>query len=383
MWLTSKFFLTSIVFFSLKFEILAQVSALGINPELTTNQRDHRIKEVCSLLTSYFANNESHDRYKLWNSNDLVRLAVPDIYLSYFCASEKYSSTCSFKPYLLQINRVDATTYSAIISFSKASPSFISIAGIVEIIVVDLKGTFKISNTLLFSLKKNKWRQVTIGNVIFNLSPRVLFDEKQASSLIEFDTKISKIFGLRPITISYISTADFAEMQKIRGMHFDLDAVQGGAAQTDFDNNIIYVSNGRLDYFHEVVHIYYFQNYKKTNCYNQFWSEALATYWGGSMEQTLDWHIKQIRRAREFNDSYNFHDLENLKSIDSLPMTNMSYVIGALLCKGIFKKLGDQNGLHKILLVNDMDQTYKLIENVLGVKKNKLGEYLRDQISQL
>jgi hypothetical protein len=191
------------------------------------------------------------------------------------------------------------------------------------------------------------------------------------------------IFGLRPITISYISTADFAEMQKIRGMHFDLDAVQGGAAQTDFDNNIIYVSNGRLDYFHEVVHIYYFQNYKKTNCYNQFWSEALATYWGGSMEQTLDWHIKQIRRAREFNDSYNFHDLENLKSIDSLPMTNMSYVIGALLCKGIFKKLGDQNGLHKILLVNDMDQTYKLIENVLGVKKNKLGEYLRDQISQL
>ncbi len=361
-------------------QIKSQPIYLGFNP-LLKEQNNDQIKSCLLLLEKYFININDPIRYQLWNSLDLNSLSSPDRYLKYYGYSAYYRDPDYYQPTVLSIIKDSDKTYKAFISFSKCTSQGIPVvSAIISVIIVDVEGELKVTNTLLYNLEKYKWQENIRNGITFRTSPKIAFESKEALELVKFNSTISDLFETEPLRFRYVACSTFEEMQKVRGIDFDLSAQSGGIAQTDVDNSIIYVSNGKLNYFHEVVHLYYYQSYLKTNCYSEFWNEGLATYLGGSMNQSLTWHINQIRKTMAFK-KYDFTDLENLKSIDVLDSTNMSYVVAAILCRSIFNKSG-KSGLEKILLIDSIEKSYDLIQNELGISKSQLNEYIKSEIEE-
>lgn len=353
---------------------------LGLNP-LLKEQKNGDLKSCFTLLEKYFLHYSNDMRYTYWNNLDFTKIKVPDTYLKYYGYNSYYKENQFYKPTVLDITKQSDNSYAAIISFSKCSTSEISVvSAIINVTFIKINGELKITNTLLYNLEENQWRQNIQNGIMFHVSPAVKFDNQEASELIKFNSRTADLFKFKPINFRYVACSTFEEMQRIRGIEFDLDAINGGGAQTDIENSIIYVSNGKLNYLHEVVHLYYYQSYLRTNCYSEFWNEALATYLGGSMDHPLEWHLKKIKESPQFK-KYDFGDLENLKSINELESTNMSYVVGGLLCKSIFQK-HKKNVLEEILLIDSMEKSYDLIKNILGVKRDELDAYIKSEINK-
>ena len=377
-----RFLLFMFLFFAKIYVSHSQNTLLGLNPILR-EQNDIEVENCFNLLEKYFANRGTIKRYNYWNPMDFKKMNSPDRYMHDFCNSEYYEDQSYYKPTILYLNKEHDNSYKVVISFSRCFLSeFSSVAAIIVANIIQVNGELRITNSLFQNLKMNHWKQVKQAEITIHHAPEIVFESNQAKKLEEFSIKMSKVFMIqKPLHFTYVACTSFEEVQNIRGIKFDLTAESGGNAQTDLENSIIYVANGRFDYFHEVVHIYYYQNYKKTKCYNEFWNEGLATYWGGSMDQTFAKLLDQIKIAPEFK-NYDFGDLESLGPITSLPNVNISYTIGGLLCSRIFNKLGQVNGLKQILLINNIDETYKVIENVLGIRRDRINQYLRDEINK-
>lgn len=210
----------------------------------------------------------------------------------------------------------------------------------------------------------------------FYYHPSIPRDTLLEDSTQYFNQKIADFFEIptRPITV--VVLRDFKSYHALIGYDYSIelnsDIQQGGRAFPA--ENILISMNATPYYPHEMVHIYANVNYKKAH---NWFNEGIAAYFGGSVGYSLDYHLRKLANNLEEQDFSNIPENRNYGKT-----TSYIYAIGGLLVKKAMDK-GGKEAVFKLLSYSNTDDSFYLaIEEVLGVNKESLEEYIVEEISQ-
>jgi hypothetical protein len=191
---------------------------------------------------------------------------------------------------------------------------------------------------------------------------------------------MSDIFGQK-VDFRYIDIEDKKKLGNVMGFDFEqyMNIPTKINAFTDITNGIIYASSNNTYYYpHEVVHLYVQKNFHGT--YHPWFNEGLATYLGGSLELSLNDHLKKLNIYLNNHPEINLNNTLDYLRIDDV--TNYEYTIGGLLCKLMYDKNGYE-GIFKLLRAGSKDEDfYNTVEKYFGVKRENLNEFIRKEVAK-
>lgn len=338
-----------------------------INPGVDTT--DPEIVKAISIWTDYLNSKPTPDNMQtslLWDESEKQKYPVVD---------QLYNSLGDTPPY--EIGRPT-------IIYVKPDSQFIHIKtlfsyndslentivwSITSIYVKKENGTYKLYNAL--SKNTNNWLVKKIGSVTFHYPQTYKFNNVKATELIQSIKHLAQQWSLKKIPINYYIGSTYEQLQHVRG----LDYAAGMGNQTkpsgisDQQNKSVFCGGLGENYFHEVVHLYLNPLYP-----NSPLKEGIAVFYGGSMGQSLKWHLKRLNNYLESHPEINLNKFEDFYFMDNF--TNPNSTIKGLLCYLAYKKTGIQ-GLKKILSYQNIDSA---IENEFGIKKDDFNHFLREQI---
>lgn len=229
-------------------------------------------------------------------------------------------------------------------------------------------------------LNSRNWETKHVGNIEYRFPKTHPFALETAKKMQEFNLYAAQLFQTEPIEIKYYICESNIELGRLQGFDFKYDMynMNNSSGLTDVNHNIIYAGNGSEYYPHELVHLYTYK-WEGVPRYHEWFDEGLATYLGGSRDQPLEWHLSGLAEWLEQNESVDLSDPFSLpRQIND--NTGSMYVIGGLICKLAFEK-GGMDAIKKLFLAGPNDEDfYKGIEEVFGVKKEELNDFLRTSL---
>jgi hypothetical protein len=103
----------------------------------------------------------------------------------------------------------------------------------------------------------------------------------------------------------------------------------------------------------------------------------------GSSEKSFEWHLKELKEFHKTNPNYDYVNIDKLVDFD-IPngkhMTDLRYIIGALIIREIYKKEG-MKGIKEALTIGDTkDDMFALIKKKLNVDKKQFNTFIQKQI---
>jgi hypothetical protein len=228
-----------------------------------------------------------------------------------------------------------------------------------------------------------KFKSYKSPNITFYNNDTIKNEAALLDSLNEYNMRLSKLFQVQPLQFTCYKFKDFAEVNQYIGLD-----VQKNYSRTenngycDAYNKIIFGAFYNL-FFHEVVHIYVGDQFLKT--YHPWINEGLATYLGGSMDMSLENHLKNLAKDLEKHADYDLNDFLSLDGsfVDQTSrsvFTNYKFTLGGLICKLAYEKGGI--AAIKTLLSSGRsgEELYLSVEKVLGVKRKNFNRYFRSEI---
>jgi len=225
----------------------------------------------------------------------------------------------------------------------------------------------------------------TIGQITYYIHPEHKFDEALATKMHQYNQYLASEFRTDPISFDYFVANYVRDATKIMGYDFTpkkYQAIQyGGLA--DKANSTIYAGNNSEYYPHELVHLYTFQH--AANQYHPWVDEGIATFYGGSGGESLDWHLNKLKLFLEQHPDYPLNDLSKL-NID-IPngehKTDFRYAIGGLIMKNIYELEGMRGFFESLTAGRQEADFFKLLESKLGVQKTDFEQYIRGELVEL
>ncbi len=231
---------------------------------------------------------------------------------------------------------------------------------------------YKLYNALFINRKR--WLTNKIGLVSFYSPLYHKFDSAKAKKMSDFAIELCKNLELEPVPFEYYLAGDFDELQNIKGIDYWLG--MGGEVKPTGrgGNGSVFCSGMGENYFHEPFHVLVGLKYK-----SHLWvAEGMATYLGGSRGQPLSWHITRVNKYLKDNLEINLNNLLSLRTMDEY--TDFRYVLGGLIAKRIFEK-GGWKLIREFMNSGYSDEDYyNAIEKYLGIKRNDLNKYLRQEL---
>jgi len=226
-----------------------------------------------------------------------------------------------------------------------------------------------------------------VGSINYYVHPFHKFDKEKAQKMHEFNQFIAKELNVEPMEFDYFVANNSRDIVGIWGYHFMnrmFEPVQtGGVASVH--NKLIYAGNNSEYYAHELVHLYTFDIYPE---FGHFWlGEGIATFFGGSNGETLDWHLGKLKGFIEANPDYDLSNLDNLEM--EIPngeyKSDFRYVIGGFIIKKVYDKYGI-SGIFEALRVKGNDNHnsfFNFLEEKLEVNRNDFQDYIKGEIKKL
>ncbi len=236
-------------------------------------------------------------------------------------------------------------------------------------------GTYKLYNALIFN--REKWLFKNVGLVDFYYPSYHNFNYKKAKELNIFIDSICKNLDVKPKAFEYYLADDFDEIQALKG--FDYYIGMGGetkpSGKASYDK--VYCAGLGEYYLHEVFHIEIDEHYPN----NYYWvSEGIATFLGGSRGHDLYWHLKRTNDYLKHNEDINLNNLLDLVNLDEY--TSFHYSLGGLIAKKIYEKGGWSMIKEFMNSGKSKNDYYCAIEKYLGVSRNDLNTYLREELKK-
>jgi hypothetical protein len=231
---------------------------------------------------------------------------------------------------------------------------------------------YKLYNAL--PIKRQQWSYTKYGWIDYYYPKYHKFDTLKAQQMDSFINVLCKNLELKPHRFNYYFADDFDEIQSVRG--FDYWIGMGGEIKPGGKGgytDIFYSGEGESN-FHEPFHTLVGSQYVS----HQWVAEGVATFFGGTRGKPLIWHIKRTNIFLKNHQEINLNNLLTLTTIDEY--TDYRYVIGGLIAKRVFEK-GDWKLLKEFMNSGPSNENYyNAIEKYLGIKKNDLNFYLRQQL---
>ena len=136
------------------------------------------------------------------------------------------------------------------------------------------------------------------------------------------------------------------------------------------EEKIVVSANNSPYYPHELVHLY------SSKYHTHYWfDEGLATYLGGSVGFSLEYHLKKLANI----DSLDYSSLPKNQKIDD--DTFVKYTIGGLFCKLAMDEFGGKQALFKLLSYGNTDEEFYLaLKDVFSIEKEEIDSFVKEHL---
>lgn len=349
------------------------VFKINYNIQPFDDEKDYRI--LLNSLNGFLkTKNQSDTSNAYWVQSEFGKYKEPYRDLFWIEYSIKYKSNNVFKPTLLGIIRTKIKN-QYIVKLAYIGPDTLkegTIRSIYNIIAVKQSDGFYKFKSMLGEETAN-WHTTTVGTITYIYKDKL--NRELAEKSNQFNIDIANKFKTKPIPIIYYKCENAIELAHIKGFDYStwmyIDTTGG---RIEGENNIFAANNSEW-YPHEIVHFYTpkIVNYP----FGLIFNEGYATYLGGSNGKPIE---EVLKMANSFYGKYPqrniLADLKNEYRING----NMEviYPLGGLICKLVEEKLGFE-GIKQILYEVDF---YKAIEHTLGVKKEDLADFLKNELAK-
>ncbi|MGJ8685685.1 MAG: hypothetical protein ACSHWW_13725 [Nonlabens sp.] len=230
-----------------------------------------------------------------------------------------------------------------------------------------------------------------IGNINYYVHPSHKFDLEKSKKMNEFNIFLANEFNVEPMEFDYFVANNARDIVDIWGYEYMNKMYQpaqtGGVAS--IHNKLIYAGNNSEYYPHELVHLYTYDLVPKDY---HFWiGEGIATYYGGSGGESLEWHLNKLKEFLKQNPTYDLSDIDKLKQIpNGEHFTDFRYVIGGFLMKKVYEKYGVKGFLEALQIEGgnvkefhksgSNDAYFTFLKVKLGIEKKDFDSYIKREM---
>jgi hypothetical protein len=235
---------------------------------------------------------------------------------------------------------------------------------------------FKLFN--YFYLDKERLKVTNVKNVCYYYPSDYKFDNKNALNFTNFEDSLSNLFNCPiPKTLIYLVEKNPTYLMNHLGFIYDGGTGTGKhGGKFIFKDNMI-LSSINENHRHELVH--YFTKIKNPDVIG-FFDEGLATYFGGNLGNTFQWHLNYLNEYIKDKPDLILTDENKFGYIDA--KTNPQYVLGAIIIKYTIDKFGFPKVLALLRYSKKQNTFSDVIEKELGIKKSELNNFFRNFISE-
>jgi hypothetical protein len=252
-------------------------------------------------------------------------------------------------------------------------------------------GLTKENNKLSFMsplfLNSQRLFMQSFDNIEYYFSKEHVFNQNNASQMCRFDSLLSMHFRQERFNFKYFIFDNITKAYKneyslksARFHRLTTDQSQSKTAYTDSWNSIIFTGNSSEKQKHELVHLYTSKWEAQYSNPNRWFSEGLATYFGGHMSYTFE---EQLCLVKEYMKSVNTK--RSNFSVTSIPLilsknTNATYVFGGLICELSFEKYGIEGVKKLFTYPRSRKGLFDGINEVLGMDEDEFNLYVFDKL---
>lgn len=249
---------------------------------------------------------------------------------------------------------------------------------IFDVYAGDDQGELKLFNALHVN-KERLLEQKKVGCITYYYPKNHVFDMEKAVQQNVFLVDLAASFKVPIVDVEYYFAETNEEIQRIKGFDYLF-----GDNGENIPSGIAYIpdrmvfTNGAGEYYpHEIIHILLNPHFPNAH----FWiNEGIATYFGMSRGQKLDWHLEKLYHYLKVHPEIDLGNMLSLRNVDG--STAYQYVLGGFVVQLIFEKEGYE-GLKKALNAGVSDvEYYALIEDILGIKRDSINTEFRAKISE-
>jgi hypothetical protein len=235
---------------------------------------------------------------------------------------------------------------------------------------------FKLFN--YFYQDKGKLKVTKIRNVCYYYPADYKFVKQNALNFVTFQDSLSNLFNCPvPKTMYYLLEKNPTALMNHLGFIYygSMGTGKHGGKLIKKDNMIL--SSLNENHRHELVH--YFTNNKNPDVI-MFFDEGLATYFGGTLGNPFQWHLKHLNDYIKDKPNIDFMNENKFGYIDD--KTNPQYVLGAIIIKYTIEHYGFPKVLALLEYSKKQNSFSDVIEKELGIKKSELNTFFRNYITE-
>jgi hypothetical protein len=344
---------------------------------------DPEIKAVCDLWQAYLHSRpDSLYDNPYWDPNEKEVFKTLDI-LTQSHLGNIYKMMSSYPPTILSITPVKKYYKIRTMYAQQADSGFCDPLAITNVYAKKIKGKYYLCNALL--VETERWKFHTIGSIMF-ISPKShTFDSVAAVRLASFADSLAEMLDVPTKHTNYFVTDTKDELYKAIGLDYFMGEgnKETPSGFADITNSYLYGAGLGEWYPHELVHLYVNPKFKTADPY---FTEGIATYFGGSKGHSLDWHIRHAdsilaaKSDKYWIDSALINDWQ-YGSLDY--NTGSCYLLGGLLCKLAV----DKGGFALLWKMMEYGPTaekgrYKVLKELFGIERKEAGVFLRKKIAE-
>lgn len=354
-----------------------KLNTFFVNPSVY-DTRSSPVTQILNAFGNYVNTKDSlYFKNPYWSDEEYKKRNVPDIFMKNIDYSFMFKQSRFYKPTVLSINKLDSG-YVMKVLFANAEKDngFSRISAIFNIGAVQENGIWKLHSMLDYNLR-SEYKEQKIGAIHYYYHKSRTLNIELCNKFDTINSELAKKFNIPPLNVTYYLCKDNLEMQRLKGYDFEftMAAPQQIGGMADNFNEVIYAGNNSEIYTHELTHLYIHKIYGLN--VHEYFDEGLATLFGGSLGQPMEYHLHKIAAYVQKN-KVDFTKLDQLDSPDEY--TNFLYTIGGLLCKITLEKKG-MVGIRELLICpKDNNAFFDNIYKVLDVKRENFNSFIYNQL---
>ena len=350
---------------------------IGFN-YVTIDTSNSEIRAIAQLWKNYLIRRVYVYAYKIdtagycyWNEEEKQLYNDPDLILSDPLYYWTQTNVLNIKPIgqgFFQIMNVKGWVDDSTQRFRTTA--------IFYVLAKKVNDKFKLFN--YFYLDKEKLLQTKIRNVCYYYPADHKFDKQNAIKFVNFEDSLSSLFNSqKPKELIYLIDRNQDSLFNHLGfVYCGLMGMGKHGGKFIYKENML-LSSVNENHRHELVH--YFTKMKNPDVIG-FFDEGLATYFGGNLGNTLQWHLNYLNEYIKDKPALDLADENKLIYIDA--KTNPQYVLGAIIMKYTIEKFGFQKALALLQYSRGKNNYSEVIEKELGIKKSELNTFFRNYLKE-
>ncbi len=372
-----------------------------VNPYLSRHIKQETLDSMVNLLTNFISKQDSLFIMKdsslvlnpYWIEEDLTLYRTPFFYFRQASEGKYDDRSVQYHPVILSISReMEYEDYMARIAYvGKWDSVKYYVNQINDVAITKNKnGEYKLKFPVEMLTKY--WRERKVGKITYKINHNRTFNEKQAQRMDSCNNALASYFHVNACTFTYYSCKTYQDLWRTLGVEFNQTMYANDNSTGGYSLHYakrIFAGNNSEYYPHELVHIYANIIYSSDSLrsgtkYNGLIDEGIATYFGGSQEKDLGFHLECLKKYLVE------HDCKTLDSVfgfsKTLPgmkfvgeKTDVYYAIGGLVAYLVDKKVG-YKGLIDVLTDTYQGGTEEYLAKIYDIPVESVNSFVYDSI---